>query len=363
MGFRRSALLTVMSVGFIAGAIVCRPAYAEEGELIAKEASAQINVRSLANTQADIIGAGVVGERVDILEHSVGNDALIWYRVKLLKSGHSGWIRGDFIKILGKPTAKDKDAPTKSAQTKPSGSSKVASSASGKTAAPVPLTPPKPPASAKSAAPTKPAASAKSPPTAKAAKPPSTSAPPDTSSSSKSEETKSQETKSQETKTQGTKTAASSTPSTASDGSTTIAAFQTTTYAVRLFSKSGQLRLNLFNRNTQEMALESVPVQSKSSSEGTTYSYQNEVKVTILVPTSGKPVISASSLGETLKEQQEDPEPTTSEIPTNAPSFTTAPTAPTPSTPLPAPATPPAPETPSSAPSPTATPAPTPPTP
>jgi hypothetical protein len=323
MGFHRSALLSLLAVGFMTGAVLCRPAYAEEGELIAQEDKAQINVRSLANTQADIVAAGAVGDRVQILEHSVGNDALIWYRVKLLKSGESGWIRGDLIKILGNAAPKTAEKPASSS--KASGQVAQKTGEAGKAAVsppdtPVPLTPPKPPASAKSAAPSAAAAKPSVSPSSK----PAASAPSSLGGA-------------------GTPTPKpSSAPVIALSTSTTIVSFQTSTYAVRVFSEAGQLRLNLFNRKTKAIALSAVPVQSKNSGDGTTYSYQSDVKVTVLVPTAGQPTLSAVALGETLKEQPEAPPvpaalppaapasaapaPATSEAPASA---TPAPTAPT----------------------------------
>jgi Bacterial SH3 domain len=331
MGFHRSALVGLMAMAFMTGAVLCRPVYAEEGELIAQEDKAQINVRSLANTQADIVAAGAVGDRVQILEHSVGNDALVWYRVKLLKSGESGWIRGDLIKILGSPTPKAAEKPAtpqpkSSAQSasKPSEAAKTsAATPATPPAAPVPLTPPKPPASAKSSA-----------PPAAAVKPSSTPAASPSPSNWGGAEMASPK--------------PSPTPVAALNPATTIIAFQTPTYAVRVFSESGQLRLNLFNRKTKAIALSAVPVESKSSGDGTTYSYRSDVKVTVLVPASGQPTLSAVALGETLKEQQEQP---ASAAPAAAPA------APAPATP--APAAPAASEAPASS-APALTPAPSP---
>jgi Bacterial SH3 domain len=315
MGFHRAALLSTMAMSFMTGAMLCRPVYAEEGELIAQESTAQINVRSLANTQADIVAAGAVGDRVQILEHSVGNDGLIWYRVKLVKLGETGWIRGDLIKILGSVTPK-------SAEKSASRPKEPAQSA------PVPLAPPKPPASAKSLAPSAPPAKPTvsqpaNQPTSQPAVPPSNWGGAEISAATP------------------TKSPAVS----AENSATTIITFQTSTYAVRVFSKSGQLRLNLFNRKTKAIALSAVPVESKNSGEGTTYSYQSDVKVTVLIPTSGQPTLSAAALGETLKEKSEQsesspapsaPEASSSGTPTPAPSAPTpAPSAP--ASPAPAP--------------------------
>jgi uncharacterized protein YgiM (DUF1202 family) len=320
MGFHRSALLSVMAVSFMTGAILCRPVYAEEGELIAQEDKAQINVRSLANTQADIVAAGAVGDHVQILEHSVGNDALIWYRVKLLKTGETGWIRGDLIKILGSPAQKAAEKPA-AVEPKSSASAAPKPSEEGKKstvhppAAPVPLTPPKPPASAKSSAP--PAATAAKPSVQPSSTP--TASPPSNWGGAETTTSK-----------------PAPKPSVASvtalnSSTTTIVSFKTSTYAVRVFSESGQLRLNLFNRKTKVIALSAVPVQSKSSGDGTTYSYQSDVKVTVLVPASGQPTLSAVALGETLKEQPEAPP-----VPAAPTPATPAPAAPTPAAPTPA---------------------------
>lgn len=349
MSFHRSALLSVMAVSFMTGAVLCRPVYAEEGELIAQEDKAQINMRSLANTQADIVAAGAVGDRVQILEHSVGNDALIWYRVKLLKSGETGWIRGDLIKILGSPTQKaaKKPAPQSksSAPANPKPSEAVKTSAAPP-ANPVPLTPPKPPASAKSSAP--PAATAAKATVLPSSKP--TASPPSNWGGA-------------EMATPKPTPAPSASPATALNSSvTTIVSFQTSTYAVRVFSELGQLRLNLFNRKTKAIALSAVPVQGKSSSDGTTYSYQGDVKVTVVVPAAGQPTLSAVALGETLKEQSEvTPTPAASAPAKTAPATPTptapVPVVPDPVAPAPAPTTLTAPEAPVS-PAPATTPAP-----
>ncbi len=301
MNLRRVGL-SILSVGLVTFTLFCRPAYAERGELIAKEAEAQINVRSLANTEADIVAAGAVGDQVEILEHSVGNDALIWYQVKLLKSGKIGWIRGDLIKILGNPTAstaKSGNASKRPSSAKPKSESAKAAKPNHP---PVTLAAPKPPALAKSAAP---AQSTSSLATAKLP----------TSASDHS----------------AGKAAIG--PSGAEASASTITAFETPTYAVRVFSKSGQLRLNLYNRRTQAVALSAVPIQSKSNSDGTTYSYQGEVKVTVVVPASGQPTVSTSALGEDLTERPESapPKAATDAAPSEAPAATAPAATPAPS--------------------------------
>jgi hypothetical protein len=87
--------------------------------------------------------------------------------------------------------------------------------------------------------------------------------------------------------------------------SVVIVSFQTPTYAVRIFSEAGHLRLNLFNRKSQQLALDSVPVESKASGEQTVYSYSSELKVTVAVPEKGTPILTTTALGNTLQEEPE----------------------------------------------------------
>ncbi|MCG9891149.1 MAG: SH3 domain-containing protein [Thermosynechococcaceae cyanobacterium MS004] len=321
MEFSRLARFSVLAITLISTGF-CFPALAgEKGELIAEDAKAQINVRSLANTNADIVAAGAVGDRVEILEHSVGNEGLIWYRVRL-KSKQSGWVRGDLIKVLGSPAPKAKAKPTASPQPSAQGVSKSSAAKSNPvkpsavkpsaTKPTVALVRPTPPASPQSIAPpAKPPA-----PSPAASQPPSSSA----------------------------AIAPSALPAPSPASPTTLIAFQTPTFSVRVFAESGQLRLNLFNRKTQAVVLNAVPVQSKSTQEGTTYSYQSDIKVTVLAPASGQPKLSATALGSTLEEQPEAAAP--SESPAAAPASATpapttlAPTTPAPTTPAPAPVTP-----------------------
>jgi hypothetical protein len=87
--------------------------------------------------------------------------------------------------------------------------------------------------------------------------------------------------------------------------SVVIVSFQTPTYAVRIFSEAGHLRLNLFNRKSQQLALDSVAVESKNSGEKTIYRYGSDLKVTIAVPTKGTPTLTTAALGNTLQEEAE----------------------------------------------------------
>jgi hypothetical protein len=293
MHLRRSVILGATILGLGLFTLDSLPVRAQEGELVAEDTQAQINLRSLANTQADIVAAGAVGERAQILGYSNAEDGLLWYRVKLLKTGQVGWVRGDLIKVFG--------------ATKPkSGKSSQVTAAKS---TPVPLSPPKTSASIKSAAPTKAASSKPASKSAKSVAEPKVSEPkavdaPKANDAPLTEPTVTPPTESND-------------PTTSS----TIVSFQTPSYAVRVFSQSGQLRLNLFNRKTNRIALRAAPVQSKSSGEGTTYSYlTNDLQVNVAVPETGQPTLTAIALGDTLKEQ-----PEAAAQPTTAPEESQAP--------------------------------------
>ncbi|HEY9828846.1 MAG TPA: SH3 domain-containing protein [Stenomitos sp.] len=274
MRFCRSVVLSLFVLGVVWGPASVPPLRAEEAELTTQDAQAQINIRALANTQSDVVGVGTAGDHVQVLSRSRGEEGWTWYRIKVLKSGISGWVRGDLIKVqsAAKPSA-----------AKPSTAS-------------VPLVPPRVPASAKSAASPQPSEAKpvatkpeplKSKPT-EAAKPPQ----PAPSKSEPSEPSS------------ATSASAESPSSTG-----TVVAFSTSTYAVRVFSEAGQLRMNLYNRKSQQVALKSGPVESKSSKTGTTYTYSgdgnSDLQVVVSVPLEGLPMLTAKALGESLQEQSE----------------------------------------------------------
>jgi Bacterial SH3 domain len=277
MDLRRSIALGIAALN-VAGLLYGSPVRAEEGELAGQDANAQINLRALANTQANIVEAGKTGDRVQILGTSKGNDGVVWYRVKMLKSGQLGWVRSDLIKVVGKVAGKPKTAATQQPTPKSTAASKKSAAHLAKTTAPVPLTPPK-----SSATPRKASSTAATPKPAEPVKSPAV------------------EPKTTETEPASEPTAAAS--------QSVIVSFQTPTYAVRIFSKAGHLRLNLFNRKSQQLALDAVPVESKNTGEKTTYSYSSDLKVTVVVPAEGTPTLSTVALGNTLQEQQETVSP------------------------------------------------------
>jgi hypothetical protein len=277
MSFHRSVIVSLVT---LCAALTLNhlPANAQEGELAAQDTQSQVNLRAEANTQAGIVATGKVGDRVSILS-SVSQQGQTWYRIKVLQSGIVGWVRGDLIKVLS--ASKAATAPKSAAK----GSVKVAS----KKTVSATLKPPK--TVAKSTAPQ----------TAK-----STVVPPRTVE----------------------KTAPQPGQAIANPG-IAIVAFKTPNYAVRVFSEAGQLRMNLYNRKSQQVVLDAVPVESKNSGKATTYSYSSDLKVIVAVPINGTPTLTTTALGNTLQEGPEispPPSDTTDTVPKEPPERTTAPT-------------------------------------
>jgi Bacterial SH3 domain len=276
MSFHRSVILSLIT---LCAALTLNhlPAKAQEGELAAQDAQSQVNLRAEANTQAGIVATGKAGDRVQILS-SASQQGQTWYRIKVLQSGIVGWVRGDLIKILSVSKA---PMVQKSAA---KGNAKVAS----KKGVPANLKPPKTGA--------KPLA----PQTAKA-----TVVPP-----------------------KAVENPVSQPGEAIANPAVVIVAFKTPNYAVRVFSEAGQLRMNLYNRKSQQVVLEAVPVESKNSGKTTTYSYSSDLKVTVAVPVSGNPTLTTVALGNTLQEGPEispPPSDITDSAPNKTPDQTTTP--------------------------------------
>jgi hypothetical protein len=72
--------------------------------LIAAQPSARINLRSQPTTESPAKGYGLVGDPVQLLRTTQGDDGYDWYYVRFENSGAEGWIRGDFINIEGRAT-------------------------------------------------------------------------------------------------------------------------------------------------------------------------------------------------------------------------------------------------------------------
>lgn len=294
---------TVLSQVVLAGAAVFLAAslsFASQGELTASDRDALINIRTSANTEAEIIETRPVGDRIEVLSMTKSNEGLIWYKVKVPQTGTVGWVRGDLVKIFG--NKKPPQAASKPANGKPLPKPNAKPKPVAAKPSPAPSPKPSPAASPTpkpSSSPSPTASASPSPQPSPAASPapsPSSSPAPD-----------------------GGGTPAPPEPEVATS---TIVSFQTQSYAVRVFSRSGQLRLNLFNRRTNTVALKEVPVQSKAQEDGTVYTYGKELEVTVFVPNSGATKLTTNALGTTVEEFAE---PTAASTGTPAPTSTATP--------------------------------------
>jgi hypothetical protein len=69
--------------------------------LVSSDMRSPINVRDDASTRAYARHIGYAGDRVEVLDRSVGEDGYMWYFVRFTVSNATGWVRGDFISLEG----------------------------------------------------------------------------------------------------------------------------------------------------------------------------------------------------------------------------------------------------------------------
>lgn len=72
---------------------------ASEAVLTASDPNSQINLRSTPSTTGNLLGYGLMGDQVQILDQTTGNDGKTWYLVKFPRSGAQGWIHEDFVSL------------------------------------------------------------------------------------------------------------------------------------------------------------------------------------------------------------------------------------------------------------------------
>lgn len=94
---QKQGWMALFSLG--AAGILAFPALAQDGVLRANDPQSQINLRSSPDPGSRRLGYGLVGDQVEILESVPGSDDYTWYRVRFYQSGAVGWIRGDFIEV------------------------------------------------------------------------------------------------------------------------------------------------------------------------------------------------------------------------------------------------------------------------
>lgn len=87
------SILSISVLSLMAAA----PVFAAPAYLVGRSGS-RINVRSAPNTSASSPHYGIVGDRVQVIDATYGDDGYHWYYVEF-SSGARGWIRGDLVDV------------------------------------------------------------------------------------------------------------------------------------------------------------------------------------------------------------------------------------------------------------------------
>jgi hypothetical protein len=74
-------------------------ARSEYATLTSRDWSSPINVRDGATTSAYARHIAYAGDRVEVLDRTVGRDGYMWFYVRFTVSNATGWIRGDFVAL------------------------------------------------------------------------------------------------------------------------------------------------------------------------------------------------------------------------------------------------------------------------
>lgn len=78
-------------------------ALARPAVLTATQQNSQINVRQRPSVNAYAPHYGIVGDAVDIISQTSGDDGMTWYQVRFERSGVEGWVRSDHVRVAGNP--------------------------------------------------------------------------------------------------------------------------------------------------------------------------------------------------------------------------------------------------------------------
>jgi hypothetical protein len=73
------------------------------GELVTRQAKAQVNVRKESGATSAIAHYGLGGDKVMLMESRRDLAQQIWVRVTFVGSGAEGWVRSDFVRAPGRP--------------------------------------------------------------------------------------------------------------------------------------------------------------------------------------------------------------------------------------------------------------------
>lgn len=76
------------------------PAFARPAVITGSVPGSRVNVRSAPTLTAAAPSYGLVGDRVEILDQTKGEDSYTWYYVQFA-SGATGWVRSDFVSVIG----------------------------------------------------------------------------------------------------------------------------------------------------------------------------------------------------------------------------------------------------------------------
>lgn len=96
MNIKSIASLVCATVASLAIAI---PVFATPAVLVGRVTGSRVNVRAYPSLEADSPHYGLVGDRVEIIKQTKGEDGFTWYYVEF-NSGAKGWIRADFVKFI-----------------------------------------------------------------------------------------------------------------------------------------------------------------------------------------------------------------------------------------------------------------------
>ncbi|HEY9710366.1 MAG TPA: SH3 domain-containing protein [Oculatellaceae cyanobacterium] len=77
-----------------------RQAADTEAVLIASDSDSRINLRATPEVSGEYLGYGLIGDRVEILEQATSH-GYTWHKVRFPRSGAVGWIRSDFVSVVG----------------------------------------------------------------------------------------------------------------------------------------------------------------------------------------------------------------------------------------------------------------------
>lgn len=88
--------LLAMLIGTAVSLLTAFPAWAGAAYLVGQQEGSRVNVRSAPSTNSPARHYGLVGDRVQVIKSTTGNDGYLWYYVEF-PSGARGWIRGDFV--------------------------------------------------------------------------------------------------------------------------------------------------------------------------------------------------------------------------------------------------------------------------